>query len=99
MSLAIDEALPRHQPENLMNYSNLDMAKRKKALLDMKKDYPSLPEGWLEMVYDFNEHTPATEIEEIINSDKYSTPGKFSNVTGGTLTCGEILDMIDPSNN
>ena len=49
MSLAIDEAIPRHQPENPLNYSDLQMAHRKKALLDMKKDYPNIPDGWLEI--------------------------------------------------
>ena len=66
MSLAIDEAIPRHQPDNPYNYSNLEIAQRKKALLDMKKDYPNLPDAWLEMAYDFHEHTPKEEIEETI---------------------------------
>ena len=99
MSLAIDEAIPRHQPDNPYNYSNLEIAQRKKALLDMKKDYPNLPDAWLEMAYDFHEHTPKEEIEEIINTDKWSKPGQFSKTKGGTLVCAEILDPCDPSGN
>jgi hypothetical protein len=99
MSLAIDETIPRHIPENAYNYSNLQLAQRKKALLDMKKDYPHIPEAWLEMAYDFHENTPKEEIEEIINSDKWSKPGQFSNNQGGTLVCGEVLDPSDPSGN
>ena len=99
MSLAIDEAIPRHQPDNPLNYSDLQMAHRKKALLDMKKDYPNLPDGWLEMAYDYHENTPKEEVEEIINSGKWSVPGMFSNNEAGTLVCGEILDNNDPSGN
>ena len=99
MSLAIDEAIPRHQPDNPYNYSNLQIAQRKKALLDMKKDYPNIPDGWLEMAYDYHENTPKEEIEEIINTDKWSKPGQFSKTKGGTLVCAEILDPCDPSGN
>ena len=99
MSLAVDETIPRHQPDNPYNYTNLQIAQRKKALLDMKKDYPNLPDAWLEMAYDFHEHTPKEEIEEIINTDKWSKPGQFSKNEGGTLVCCEILDASDPSGN
>ena len=100
MSLAIDSGIPRHKPENPYNYDNLQLAKRKKALLDMKKDYPLLPEGWLEMVYDFNENTPQEEVEDIIKNDKWGYAGKFSENNGGIVKCGEILDApTDPSNN
>ena len=99
MSLAIEEAIPRHTPSNPYNYTNTQLAQRKKALLDMRKDYPTIPEGWLEMAYDFNENTPQEEVEEIINTDKWSKPGQFSNVAGGSIVCGEILDAPDPSNN
>lgn len=99
MALAIDEVLPRHVEENPFNYTNVQMAQRKKALLDMKKDYPSLPDGWLEMVYDFHEQTPKEEIETIMNQDKWKAPGMFSKSKGGTLYCAEILDPFDMSGN
>ena len=99
MSLSIDEAIPRHQPENSYKYSNLQLANRKKALIDMKKDYPKLPDSWLEMVYDYHENTPKEEVEDIINSHKWENNGMFSKNNGGTFVCGEILDPCDPSNN
>ena len=58
-----------------------------------------LPDAWLEMAYDFHEHTPKEEIEEIINTNKWSKPGQFSKNEGGTLVCCEILDASDPSGN
>ena len=70
--------IPRHKMANHYNYTPLQLAERKKALFDMKKDYPDLPDGWLEMVYDFNEQTPKEEVEQIINEGKWETAGKFS---------------------
>ena len=87
-----EQEIPRHVEENPMNYTNTEMATRKKALKDMKRDYPHLPNKWLEMVYDFHEMTPKEEIEEIINSGKWEVPGKFSEIKGGIIKCGEVLD-------
>jgi hypothetical protein len=99
MSLAIDEVIPRYVEENPLNYTKAQLAARKKALLDMKRDYPRLPESWLEMAYDFHANTPSKEIEDIINSGKWDVPGKFSKSSGGVLVCGEILDPMDTSGN
>jgi len=75
---ATSECVPRHQPENPYNYTNLELAERKKALKDLERDYPHLPYAWLEMVYDFHKNTPEEEVTEIINSGKWEEPGKFS---------------------
>ena len=96
MSVSIDEEIPRYEAPNPYNYSKTQLAKRSKALRDMQRDYPHLPESWLEMVYDYNENTSQDEVERIINEGKWEAAGKFSKVTGGTLVCGEILD---PSRN
>jgi len=45
----------------------------------MERDYPHLPFGWLEMCYDFVENTDSESVNEIINSKKWETPGKFTN--------------------
>jgi hypothetical protein len=75
--VTIDD-IPRHEPENPLGYSKVELAKRKKALRDMEKDYPSLPFGWLEMTYDFCATRPESEIEQIINDGLFEAPGKFS---------------------
>ena len=73
-----DKRIPRHEPENPYNYTNLELAERKKALKDMERDYPHLPYAWLEMLYDYHKNTPEEEVKEIINSGKWETPGKFT---------------------
>jgi len=72
------EEIPRHVPENHYNYTNVELAERKKALRDMERDYPHLPFGWLELVYDFEKNTPKEEVEKIINEGTFEVPGKFS---------------------
>ena len=44
--------LPRHVPANPHNYTVLQLAERTKALKDLERDYPNVPFGWLELVYD-----------------------------------------------
>ena len=92
MSVSISEEIPRYEAPNPYNYTKTQLAKRSKALRDMQRDYPNLPESWLEMVYDFHENTDQQEVERIINEGKWENAGMFSKVTGGTLVCGEILD-------
>ncbi len=70
--------IPRHVPENHYNYTNVELAERKKALRDMERDYPHLPFGWLELVYDFEKNTPPEQVEKIINEGLWESPGKFS---------------------
>ena len=90
--VSIDDVIPRHVEENPYNYTPLEKAERKKAITDMGKDYPTLPHGWLEMVYDFWKKTPTTDVNEIINDGKWDTPGKFSNSAGGVIHAMEVLD-------
>ena len=51
MSVSITEEFPRYEAPNPFKYSKIQLAQRTKALRDMHRDYPNLPESWLEMVY------------------------------------------------
>ena len=72
--------MKRYEPENPYNYTNEELAERKKALKDLEKDYPHLPFGWLEMVYDFHKSTDPEEVTRIINEKTWEVPGKFTNL-------------------
>ena len=74
----MESEIPRYKPDNPFNYTNLELAERKKALRDMERDYPTLPFGWLEMVYDWHKQTDAEEVKRIINKGEWEQPGKFS---------------------
>ena len=72
------DEIPRHQPSNPYNYTNLELAERKNTLKVMERDYPKLPYAWLEMVYDFNKNTPKEEVDKIINESLWEGPGRFT---------------------
>ena len=74
----IDEEFDRYQPSNPLNYTKLELAKKKKMMNDIKRDYPNLPDAWVEMVLDFEKVTPPEEMERIINEGTFEVPGKFS---------------------
>ena len=80
-----ESVIPRHVPENPYNYTKLELAERKKTLQLMQADYPNLPFGWLEMVYDFNKNTPEEEVINIINEGKFETPGMFTMTRNDTV--------------
>lgn len=73
----IVDAIPRHKCENRFNYTNIQLAERRKVLKDLEKLYPHLPYGWIEMMYDFEKNTPKEEIDEIINTGKWETESKY----------------------
>ena len=93
--LAFDNVLPRYEEENFYNYSPLEQAERTQALRTMAKDYPTLPRGWLEMVYDFCQNKPSEELNTIINSKKWERNGKFNKNEGGIIKCMEVLSLSE----
>lgn len=64
---------PLRPPQaNPHNYTELELAKREKAIKDMGRDHPTIPPKWLEWLYDIVENKPQEEIEDIINNNKWS---------------------------
>ena len=69
---------PRHVPANPFNYTKVQLAERELAIKAMKRDFPTIPEMWLEYLWDFQFKTPKEEIEKIINGGLWEVPGKFT---------------------
>ncbi len=86
--------IPRHEPENPFNYSPLQLATRKKAIRDAKRDYPNLPEMWIEWMYDVVENTPKDEINDVIANKKWECSGEIKQ-NGGVVECMDILTTND----
>tara|TARA_R110000796_G_scaffold16601_2_gene51730 strand:- start:5376 stop:5654 length:279 start_codon:yes stop_codon:yes gene_type:complete len=76
MDIADIQDIPRHQPENHYNYTAVQLAERKKALIDLQRDYPHLPYAWLEMTYDWHKNTPNEEVEKIMNEGLWEGNGR-----------------------
>ena len=71
--------LPRHVADNPYNYTAIQIASRKKELKPMEVDYPHLPYGFLELIWDFSTFTPKDELDEIITSGRWEVPGNHTN--------------------
>ena len=90
----VEQQIPRHQPSNPYNYTNCELAVRKSTLKAMERDYPKLPYGWLEMVYDFCKNTPQEEVDKIINEGLWEGPGKFtSDASSAAHTLNELNSL------
>jgi NADH:ubiquinone oxidoreductase subunit len=81
--------IPRHEQKNPFNYTSLELAERKKAIRDAVKDYPNVPEGWVEWMYDLIKNTSEEEIKDIINNKKWEDKPKERD-PAGTIVCGTI---------
>ena len=77
MATSIEE-LPRYQPENPYNYTNVELAKRTKAIKDIHKDYPKVNVAWAEWLCDTIENMPEAEVQEIMEKNLWDKPGRYS---------------------
>ena len=85
--------LPKYQAPNPYNYTNVDLAKRKRDIKAMIRDFPTVSPMWVEWIYDVIENTPKDEVEAIINEGKWEVPSKlFSKAQGGVLHSVEVLN-------
>ena len=85
------EEFDRYTEKNHFNYTELELAKRSKAIKDMEKDYPSVPGLWIEWLYDIIENKPKEEVEQIINDKLWLPVVNKDRMVGGDLKSGEIV--------
>jgi len=85
--------VPKHTPDNPYNYTTLQTASRKKELKQMEVDYPHLPYGFLELIWDFSTFTPKDELDEIITSGRWEVPGNHTNIETLYSDTNEPLKM------
>ena len=93
----IEDEFPRYEPKNPFNYSNVELAKRKKAIIDAEKDFPNVPTLWIEWMYDLIEQKGEKEVARIINSGEWEKQINKDRQFGGTLKNCEILENENES--
>jgi len=84
--------LPRAKQSNPYNYTEVQLAKRKRDIKAMKRDFPSVNDGWIEMLYDVIENMPPAEVENIINNKLWEKPSKFKAEGGVIKGACELLN-------
>jgi hypothetical protein len=84
--------LPKYVAPNPYNYTAVQLAKRKRDIKAMIRDYPNVNPMWAEWLYDTIENMPNDEVEEIINKGLWEIPSKFSKAPGGVLNTVECFN-------
>jgi len=88
----IEEEFERYKEPNPFNYSELELAKRKKALIDAEKDFPNVPPKWIEWLYDVLEQKGEEEVKKIIENKEWEKKLNNKRMLSGTLKSVEVLD-------
>tara|TARA_R110000822_G_scaffold36507_2_gene102691 strand:- start:612 stop:905 length:294 start_codon:yes stop_codon:yes gene_type:complete len=87
------EEFERYTAKNHFNYTEMELAKRSKAIKDLEKDYSTVPALWLEWLYDIIENKPKEEVEKIINDKLWLPIVNKTRVHGGEIVSGEIVTL------
>lgn len=88
----METELPKYEAPNPYNYTKVQLAKRKKDIKAMIRDFPTVSPMWCEWIYDVIENTPKEEVEKIINEGLWEGPSKFSKAQGGLLHTVECFN-------
>jgi hypothetical protein len=88
----METELPKYENPNPYNYTKVQLAKRKKDIKAMIRDFPTVSPMWCEWIYDVIENTPKEEVEKIINEGLWEGPSKFSKAQGGILHTVEVFN-------
>jgi len=68
--------VPRYVMPNPRNYTNMELEKKAKQIKVLHKDYPNVPEYWLDMLYDYLITKDDDTLEKMINTEIHSRPPK-----------------------
>lgn len=91
--------IPRQTAEvNSHGLDKLQLSRRKHDMKLLKKQYPNLPDTWLEMAWNFVERTPPGEVDRIIESGAWEKPAVNPHRAGGVVPNGiSVSDSAGPN--
>ena len=93
LNAKIDDEFERYKDANHYNYTDLELSIKKKAIRDAIRDYPNVPEIWIDWLYDVVEKGHSKEeIADIIDNNKWGGPAKERNMGGQIVGAVDVLD-------
>ena len=93
VSVNIDDEFERYKEKNHYNYTDYELSIKKKAIRDAIRDYPHVPEMWINWAYDVVEKGHSTEeIQDIIKNKKWEGKPKERALGGQIVGSVEVLD-------
>jgi hypothetical protein len=89
----IDDEFERYKDANHYNYTDLELSIKKKAIRDAIRDYPNVPEIWIDWLYDVVEKGHSKEeIADIIDNNKWGGSPKERVMGGQIVGAVDVLD-------
>ena len=89
----IDDEFERYKDKNHYGYTDFELTIKKKAIRDAIRDYPNVPEMWINWAYDVVQKGYTTEeIQDIIDNNKWGGKPKERNMGGQITGAVEVLD-------
>ena len=82
---------------NSNGLNKLQLCRRKHDIKLLKKQYPNLPDMWLEMDWNFVERTPPEEVDKIIQSGAWEKSPANPHRAGGVLTNAISVSDAEPN--
>ena len=68
--------IPRYEMPNPRGYTNLQIEEKRKQVKKLHKDYPNVPEYYLEMLYDYLFSKDEETLKKMINENVHGEPAK-----------------------
>ena len=85
-SRTIDEEFPRtHRYPNAEALNEEQVRRRENDIKDLRDKYPTLPDAWIEMAWNFCELTPQEELDRIIQGKLWDKPSDVKRGKGGVI--------------
>lgn len=100
MSLYVDSDIPRHEPENEDNLTELEKIERDRAVDEILLKYPNTSWKMAEMCWNYIHRNGLEDVRQKINSGFFKKPSKYANPPGGTIKAGYVYNpdgsLYDP---
>ena len=93
VNATIDDQFDRYKDKNHYNYTDYELSVKKKAIRDAIRDYPHVPQAWIEWLFDVVEKGYSKEeIQDIIDNNKWGGPAKERVMGGQIVGAVQVLD-------
>ena len=84
------QEFPRRERYNPHNFTEEQLARRDLEVIEAKKNHPTVPEKWLEWMWDIVETKSKEELDDIVNNKKWEKPVKHR-ITEGVSKSLEVF--------
>ena len=97
-SKTIDDEFPRtYRYPNAASLNEEQVRRRENDIKDLRSKYPTLPDAWIEMAWNFCELTPQEEHDRIIKGKLWEKPPEKQRSKGGVIKNAITVEKAPPN--